>query len=315
LMARAKFVLRAGNWYEQFETVPNYTWVNSHEIVYRLSDTAHPRPDQRWFVMDVRTQKARPINHLGDKSYLFDSMSDPTPNPAGSKLLWEAADSKFKPLWVVTDLDGRTIGSWTRHAVRFIASAMGQDQSWAEWSLDGRAIFECESKAEKGLALHVWRRDISNLSKEIVYPTLEVISKPEDRYVIYDLGNGEAAWIEGPMFTISGRQLIRRWRLDRPAKAKTSSFIVPAGMMNWSPIVSPDHTRILWECWSSGLFVSLWVSKMDGYGLHELGAVRLDPKLKANGVPGFGEVHWIPGRAAASFCFMRKIYEVSVGIG
>jgi len=144
-------------------------------------------------------------------------------------------------------------------------------------------------------------------------PTLPIACEPGDWTVIFDLGNGNAEWINRDWRHPIQSQPVIQWPIANPESRQELSLPIPKSWASWGPVVSPDHQRVLWEVWSpDDLKVGIWVSRIDCTGLHEIGVVHIDPKWKAVGAPGFGEVHWIPGRSAASFCFGRRIYEVGV---
>jgi len=315
LLAKSRFLVETGHWTEHSEDVPIYSWVDSHHILYCVGENYYPHPAPRWFIRDVSTQASSELTALASEPGGTDAFWDPLPNPQGTRLLWATMDKTRKPKWAVTDLGGKVIGSWPRHAMAMMMSVAGQDQSWTEWSADGQSIIECESqwKPATNLKLHTWRRNLSNLSMEIEYPSIDVVSKPENRSVVYDLGNGKAMWFEEESVDPPRLQVIIQWSIEKAGEEHKTSFAVPKEWGTWRPIVSPDHKSVLWEVWATRLLkIGIWASGIDGSNLHKVGAIKLDPKSANNGVPGFGEIHWIPGRQAASFCYRQKIYQFAI---
>jgi len=315
LIAKSKVLFKPGAWTEYSSSVPNYCWINSQEVLYSVGQgISIPYSEPPWYRLNIRNLDSHELTGLKMNTPNLEMYSSPLPNPQGTKVLWSAYRKGSGTKWVVTKLDGSLIDFWSRKAVAMIASAAGQDQSWDEWSLDGNSIFESESKFENGkLGLHVWRRALSGPSNENAYRILEVQSKPDRRATVFDLGNGNAAWIEQQYADRLTQEVIVHWPLRTPAAARKFSFPVTNNWGFSSPVVSPDRKRVLWEEWNRSVpSVSLWVSHMDFSDFHEIGVVKLDQERAAHGEPGFGEVHWIPGQLAASYYFNGNVREVEI---
>jgi hypothetical protein len=196
LMAKSKVLFKPGAWTVQhLATVPSYTWINSHEVIYKAgADASNPNYDLTWYRMDAYTLVTRELPTLRERRGPSSVVWNPMPNPKGTKLLWETMDSRWRSRWLLTTDEGTIIANWSRHARSDMPSALGVDESWDQWSLDGNSIFECESHFDpRNRDLNIWRRDLSDLSKEVQYPNVKMDRDPDGHglltFLAFDLGS------------------------------------------------------------------------------------------------------------------------------
>lgn len=89
-------------------------------------------------------------------------------------------------------------------------------------------------------------------------------------------------------------QPLHRWQISLPGKAREVA-------------ASPDGRRVVWLLLNKGS-QSLWVSGLDGGGMHEVGVVRWDVPARIGGVPV--QIHWLPGGKRISFIGGNALWTV-----
>ncbi|MDR3688007.1 MAG: hypothetical protein P4L46_01420 [Fimbriimonas sp.] len=313
LMARARHVMDPGDWVEWQSTVPQYAWVNSHEVVYQEWT---PRTEARrdFWVIDVRSHTKRKLDFrwLGAD---FEALARPSPSPNGTLILWEVQKLKDSE-WLVTDRQGRLVGRWPRHARNIMASSI-DEESYSAWSADGRSVLEFDSMIPNVTGIQVWRRSLTNPHHEDILPLLGETIFPPNGSNFTDLGDGQAELVRdrfnGALDDSKCTKEIVRWSYSAPKQIERNVVTIPRHGEIWLGAVSPDRHRLVWlNITPERTQVSLWSSHIDGSSVREIGMVRCKNPGGSGEAQYFGEVHWIPGRSAVSFVYHHHLYEVDV---
>jgi hypothetical protein len=319
LLAKATVLCNTERWLVYPLHAPEYIWLNSHEILYQAARPDYPSDqptwlsqDNRWYSEDVVTHKVKDRVSLTKTMRTFAILSGPIPDPKGTFLLWSTLDGDNPPSWTITDLDGLVVGIWLRHSYAGVKSMGGQDQSYSNWTLDGNTILECECKNDDMRTLNVWRRDLSDLSKEIPLRALSNVEYQDRRPDggLIDLGASRTAYFLDGGHHGGWKHVVAEWTLSEPSKAvRTTAAPLPLPLTRGE--VSPDHRRLLWSGWSEENIATIWVSDLDGAGVRDIGTIpkkRVQKNLRDH---NFGELHWIPGRPAISFIVGDNLYEAN----
>jgi hypothetical protein len=319
LLARSQLLAVPQGWAELHVHVAKYTWLTPHELLYRKeswewSSNGITKALSKWFILEVQSSKTRPLSNL-DRSYeMLNPFGDPQPDPTGKLLLWTSLAGNSQD-WVLTNLKGACVAKWPRKAMSRILDSDGE-QSLSRWSPDGKSITEAELRfGESPSRVQVWRRELGTTNQEQSLPDLMNSDAATPWAEVYDDGNGDLIWIQGPGWVdaIAGcpPTNILVWPQWSPDQVWRKAVQTPNGDELLPVEPSPDRKRLLWERFGPDQkSVSILVSRIDGRAFLELGTIRFSQKIAGSDSQHFGECHWIPGGKAVSHVFIGTLYSV-----
>lgn len=103
-------------------------------------------------------------------------------------------------------------------------------------------------------------------------------------------------------------QTISVWSLHQPQPLHQSSVALPGKAME--VVVSPDGRRVAWLLRNKAS-QSLWVSGLDGGGMHRVGVVRArGGTLDSRSGNFVSQLQWVPGDRAVSFVYAGALWSV-----
>ena len=117
------------------------------------------------------------------------------------------------------------------------------------------------------------------------------------------------------MPTFRKAQTISVWSLNQAQPLHRYAISLPGWVQEVA--VSPDGERIAWlltKVLGEGAraSVSLWVSGIDGSGLHRVGAVRVRVQHGISPLADFAsQLHWVPGDKKVSFEYGDALWTVA----
>lgn len=249
------------------------------------------------------------------------------------KLFLYAQDGR----WVVRRLDGRVVGSWKMESLK--RPGYDDSRNYAHFSADGKSVietlvdFERRSQDVGRDVIVSWRRQVTNLNESIKLPVQRKFDLLPNEY---DLGHGSmfAAFVDS--FVGNPGRALYFWKVKDPNQIRhlMLDFPTPFAPMEWT--LSPDRRSLAWSCASldprpaarpenefgdvssglpSNVFItglSIWVSRIDGTDLREVGGVRCMPGTAEREFEGFGQIRWRPDGKALAYTYEKRLYSVGI---
>ncbi len=311
LLTQSRYACATSGWVEFQETVGDYRWLSSTTLIYRVREVS----DGSWRLreLDLSSGRKRAIDVSSWSKDRIYTPWDSVVSPDGKLIRWTTT-AGGKSEWVVTDLRGRKLGSWTPHAWRHTLDSE-EEQSLAQWSADGKSITESLYRfGPPGKArLEVWKRNVARLGVETAFKPLVSPDNESDWCEAFEDGRGGFVWVPEPLVSSpSSIGEVIFWRPNEQNSFRIAKTSLGTSAARASGQVSPDVRQILWQTTADNdRRTTLIVTNIDGSNRRVLGQMRFAGTGNSTSQE-FGGVSWVPGGKSVSFVWQRKLYLVPV---
>jgi hypothetical protein len=309
---------------DQWNFRRNEVWISDHEIA--AADIDYTKLRASIVYTDFRSGKTRSValGHLPIDGHVYI-----LPSPDGRWAL--RCDSQRKP-------DNQAIA---------VEVQTGRHRSWPErgdsyhygqvWLSDSRRWLEYSTIVLGYLTIH----DVDGSSKSVRIPSstsipswpLKDLVTSSDHLLIVDEHLDDTNSQTTPPWT--GVDVYEYRLLPTMAHLGTIHVTSPPGVKTLAARISPDGDHIIWTCSQS--YVSplavlvhrwikrvpaepqqcfgLWVSRINGNHLHEIGHIRLSPQddePRYENPESIFQIHWLPDGKRFSFVYKDTLYTTSL---
>jgi hypothetical protein len=315
-----------------------YFWLSDHEIMLFRTWPKDPYEAQRLELRTMQETPLAPLNKVLKNMCDIEWGVDVLPSPDGSVLLmwrshkpnifFRSNDSPYLQYASRVNIDGTQLFQWPGHP-------NGLSISDSTWQADSKGW----------LHLGTFNKyDGSSLASVKFYSlnapgrTKEIVLGTNNQFPINAglAADNTLVGMDLVSFGPGGTARLRIWPLKEGAKPAEKLVPLPGFADNYSTIVSPRGDRIAWVISGTGrksptnllerLFgflgqkpvptTGLWVSKVDGSELHEIGRMEFPWKPKGNTLPSAALrpslVRWMPDGKHLSFIHDEALYTVPV---
>ena len=291
----------------------DHPWVSDHEVLYVKNGGL--------WLFDTDKKTNTKLSKLSDEVFAGIGYLVVEVSPARNCVAWCHSNSG----WETAQLDGSDVHEWP-------APYLNQ----VDWCADGKYWVRVDQSAVGGYHFPsiraVFYQATDPPAKRGVYPLpaglrpLDILAIPTPTTVIARIpdlvrdipqnpkGHPEPGGGVGFSFMIQETfrpvQTVSEWDLSTGEKTGEWVIRLPANVQEVA--ASPDGKRIAWLVaaqLAGKAFggMSIWVSNIDGTGLHEIGSSGSDGANFANMID---EIQWVPGDKAISFHSDYWLYEV-----
>lgn len=281
-----------------------HSWVSDHEVLYVKNGAMWMHDTSK--KTDTKLDKLSD-EMFGDIGYLMVEAS-----PAGGYVAWSHSDS----VWETAGIGGDGLKEWPAPLLSDVAWC-ADGAYWAR--VDQESVGEYDFRSIRAVIY----RTTTPAEKESIYALppglrdLEILAIPARTTVIARFKDKTYTTSMHPKptrapggeveFTFSGFTQYRRVQTlsvwDLSSRTKTAQWTIDLPGVVQEVAASPDGKRLAWLVqgpFTSSRSTSIWVSSLDGTGLHEIGSTNDF---------GISEILWVPGDKAISFHSNYWLYE------